>query len=154
MDIPAGMPGIDVGSDIERNFFQQAQELAADAWGAKRSWFLVNGGSGGNHAVCLALAHSGRSVVVQRNAHSSTIDGMILAGLEPHFVAPEVDDELGIAHCATPEALERALEATPDAVVTAGDFRLVGGSVKVAGYEPEYRAAPELDEYSAQPQSS
>ena len=116
MDIPAGMPGIDVGSDIERNFFQQAQELAADAWGAKRSWFLVNGGSGGNHAVCLALAHSGRSVVVQRNAHSSTIDGMILAGLEPHFVAPEVDDELGIAHCATPEALERALEATPDAI--------------------------------------
>jgi lysine decarboxylase len=116
MDIPAGMPGIDVGSDIEHNFFQQAQELAADAWGAKRSWFLVNGGSGGNHAVCLALAHSGRSIVVQRNAHSSTIDGMILAGLEPHFVAPEVDDELGIAHCATPEALERALEATPDAI--------------------------------------
>jgi arginine decarboxylase len=116
MDIPAGMPGIDVGSDLESNFFQQAQELAAEAWGAKRSWFLVNGGSGGNHAVCLALAHIGRDVVVQRNAHSSTIDGMILAGLEPHFVAPEVDDELGIAHCAKPESLEQALEATPDAV--------------------------------------
>jgi arginine decarboxylase len=116
MDIPAGMPGIDVGSDLERNPFQQAQELAAEAWGARRSWFLVNGGSGGNHAVCLALAHIGTSVVVQRNAHSSTIDGMILAGLQPHFVAPEVDAELGIAHCATPESLERALEDNADAI--------------------------------------
>jgi len=115
MDIPAGLPGIDVGSDIELNFFQQAQELAAEAWGARRSWFLVNGGSGGNHAVCLAFAHLGRSVVVQRNAHSSTIDGLILAGLEPHFVAPEVDAELGIAHCPTPASVERALEAAPDA---------------------------------------
>jgi arginine decarboxylase len=116
MDIPAGMPGIDVGSDIELNFLQQAQELAAQAWGAKRSWFLVNGGSGGNHSVCLALAHMGTNVVVQRNAHSSTVDGMILAGLEPHFLAPEIDGELGIAHCATPEALERALDASPDAI--------------------------------------
>ncbi|BBY31037.1 CoA transferase [Mycolicibacterium sediminis] len=60
---------------------------------------------------------------------------------------------LGIPAAAV-RSLPEALEATPDAVVTAGDFRLVGGSVKVAGYEPEYRAAPELDEYSAQSQSS
>ncbi|MGI9019450.1 MAG: aminotransferase class I/II-fold pyridoxal phosphate-dependent enzyme [Solirubrobacterales bacterium] len=115
LDIPAGMPGIDVGADLSRNFFQQAQDLAAQAWGAKRSWFLVNGGSGGNHAVCLALAHTGKSVVVQRNGHSSTVDGLILAGLEPHFVAPEIDAELGIAHCARPESVERALAESPEA---------------------------------------
>ena len=57
----------------------------------------------------------GKSVIVQRNAHSSTIDGLILAGLEPHFVAPEVDAELGIAHCATPETVKRALDENPDA---------------------------------------
>ena len=116
LDIPAGVEGIDVGSDVSRNYFQQAQQLAAEAWGAKRTWFLVNGGSGGNHAICLALAHTGEPVVVQRNAHSSTIDGLILAGLRPHFVSPEVDTELGIAHCLTPEALERALAGTPGAV--------------------------------------
>ena len=33
--------------------------LAAGAWGARRSWFLVNGASGGNHAACMALAHLG-----------------------------------------------------------------------------------------------
>ena len=116
LDIPAGVPGIDVGTDSATNFFQRAQELAAGAWGAQRSWFLVNGGSGGNHAICLALAHMGEHVVVQRNAHSSTIDGMILAGLRPRFVSPEVDTELGIAHCLAPEALERALAETPGAV--------------------------------------
>ncbi|MEO8091914.1 MAG: DegT/DnrJ/EryC1/StrS family aminotransferase [bacterium] len=116
MDIPAGVEGIDVGQYFSRNFFQQAQVLAAEAWGAKRSWFLVNGGSGGNHAICLALAHLGERVVVQRNVHSSNVDGLILAGLRPLFVSPEVDSELGIAHCLTPEVLERALDSEPEAV--------------------------------------
>jgi arginine/lysine/ornithine decarboxylase len=112
-DIPAGIEGIDVGPDSP---FQQAQRLAAAAWGARRSWFLINGASQGNHAACLALRHGGRKVVVQRNAHSSTIDGIILAGLEPTFVAPELDPELGVAHCLTPQSLSDALDRTPGAV--------------------------------------
>jgi arginine decarboxylase len=112
-DIPAGIEGIDIGPDSP---FQRAQRLAARAWGARRSWFLINGASQGNHATCLALRHDGRSVVVQRNAHSSTIDGIILAGLEPTFVVPELDPELGVAHCLTPESLAEALDRSPDAV--------------------------------------
>lgn len=113
-DIPALIEGIDVGE--EPTPFSRAQRLAAKAWGAGRSWFLVSGASQGNHAACLALRHSGRRVVVQRNVHSSTIDGSILAGLEPAFVAPVLDSELGLAHCVTPEALDAALAAAPDAV--------------------------------------
>ena len=116
LDIPAGIEGIDVGADPAQTPFQLAQRLAADAWGAKRSWFLVNGGSGGNHAICLALAHAGERVVVQRNVHSSIIDGFVLSGLRPRFVAPELDPDLGIAHCLTPEALAEALDSEPDAV--------------------------------------
>jgi arginine decarboxylase len=123
-DVPPSIEGIDVGP--EPTPFQRAQYLAADAWGARRSWFLVNGASGGNHAICMTLAHAtgkltagpphrGR-VVVQRNVHSSTIDGLVLSGLRPTFVAPEIDRELGIAHCVTPEALDAALEAEPGAV--------------------------------------
>jgi arginine decarboxylase len=116
LDVPAGIEGIDVGPDSAQTPFQRAQRLAAEAWGARRSWFLVNGGSGGNHAICLALAHSGESVVVQRSVHSSTIDGLVLSGLRPRFVAPELDPELGVAHCLEPEALDAGLEAEPDAV--------------------------------------
>jgi arginine decarboxylase len=114
LDIPALMEGIDVGPDPTP--FQEAQDLAAAAWGAARSWFLVNGASQGNHVALLALAHLGREVVVQRNAHSSTIDALVLSGLRPSFAPPEVDPELGIAHCLTPAALDRALEETPGAV--------------------------------------
>jgi arginine decarboxylase len=113
-DIPALIEGIDVGPMPTP--FEQGQRLAAVAWGARRSWYLINGASQGNHAACLALAHAGGAVVVQRNVHSSAIDGLILAGLRPTFVAPELDPELGVAHCLTPESLDRALAATPHAV--------------------------------------
>ncbi|HEX2393205.1 MAG TPA: aminotransferase class V-fold PLP-dependent enzyme [Solirubrobacterales bacterium] len=113
-DVPSVTEGVDIGP--EPNPFQQAQLLAAEAWGAQRSWFLVNGASQGNHSTCLALAHGGDRVVVQRNVHSSVIDGLILSGMRPTFVAPEIDAELGIAHGLTPRALERALAETPSAV--------------------------------------
>jgi len=114
LDIPALIEGIDVGP--EPTPWQQAQLLAAEAWGARRTWFLLNGASQGNHVACLALVHLGDEVVVQRTAHSSTVDGLIISGLRPHFVQPEVDSELRIAHCVTPEALDRALAETPGAV--------------------------------------
>ncbi len=113
-DIPALMPGIDVGESPTP--FEVAQALAADAWGADRTWFLLNGASQANHVTCMALAHVGSEIVVQRNVHSSVIDGSILAGLKPTFVAPEIDPDLGIPHCLTPESLSAALDQTPNAV--------------------------------------
>jgi arginine decarboxylase len=114
LDIPALTYGIDVG--VDPSPFERAQRLAAEAWGAKRAWFLISGASQGNLAAGLAVAHYGEEVVVQRNAHSSTIDALVLSGLHPTFAAPEVDAELGLAHCLTAESLERALAATPRAV--------------------------------------
>jgi arginine decarboxylase len=114
LDIPALMWGIDVG--VEPTPFAEAQRLAAEAWGARRTWFLVNGASQGNHVALMTLAHRGEDVVVQRNAHSSTVDALVLSGLRPAFVAPQLDPELHIAHCMTPDALERALAERPGAV--------------------------------------
>jgi arginine decarboxylase len=113
-DVPSITEGVDIGP--EPTPFQQAQDLAAGAWGARRSWFLINGASQGNHTICLALAHYGAEVVVQRNVHSSAIDGLVLSGMRPSFAAPELDPGLGIAHCLTPDSLAAALEATPGAV--------------------------------------
>ena len=115
LDIPTLTPGVDVG--IEPTPFQQAQAVAAEVWGAKRTWFLINGASQGNHVACLALAHAaGGEVVVQRNGHSSTIDGLVLSGLRPTFIQPELDPELHLAHCVTPDALAETLDRTPNAV--------------------------------------
>ena len=78
--------------------FQRAEALAAEAHGAARSWFLTNGASQGNHALALALAPLGARVVVQRNSHASVVDGLVLSGGVPTYVAPEYEDELGMAH--------------------------------------------------------
>jgi arginine decarboxylase len=112
-DVPSVTEGVDIGP--EPTPFQQAQLLAAEAWGAERSWFLINGASQGNHAACLALAHTADTVVVQRNVHSSVIDGLVLSGMRPEFVAPEIDEELGIAHALEPQKLAAALDAAPAA---------------------------------------
>jgi len=114
LDLPLITHGVDVGSDFSP--MDQAVDLAAQAWGAKRTWFLSNGATQGNHAIALALASLGQEVVIQRNVHASTIDGLVLAGLRPTWVAPELNPELGIAHCLTPEVLEITLADSPDAV--------------------------------------
>ena len=132
LDVPALTWGVDVGP--EPTPFQSAQLLAAEAWGARRSWFLINGASQGNHVALLTLRHAGEEVVVQRNAHSSTIDALVMTGMRPHFVAPELDPELRIAHCLTPGALDRALTETPNAVgATAVSPTYFGAVADVAG---------------------
>ena len=113
LDVPQDIEGIDVGPSPTP--YERAEQLAADAYGADRTWFLTNGASQGNHALCLALAPPGRRVVLQRNSHASLIDGLVLSGGRASFVAPEYDAELGMAHGVTPEALERALSRAPDA---------------------------------------
>src|SRR5579871_3040598 len=115
LDVPQDIEGIDVGPSPTP--YERAEQLAADAYGARRSWFLTNGASQGNHALCLALAGPGECVVLQRNSHASLIDGLVLSGGLPGWVAPEYDEELGMAHGVTPETLERALRANPSAHV-------------------------------------
>jgi arginine decarboxylase len=107
VDVPADIHGIDLGPAPTP--YQRAEALAAEAYGAARSWFLTNGASQGNHALCLALARLGASVVVQRNSHASVVDGLVLSGGVPTYVAPEYEDELGMANGVVPEALEEAL---------------------------------------------
>jgi arginine/lysine/ornithine decarboxylase len=94
---------------------KEAQELAAEAAGADRSFFLVNGTTGGNHAMILATARPGDEILVPRNVHKSILTGIILSGARPRFFLPEYDPELGIALNVTPEAVQKALAAHPAA---------------------------------------
>ena len=113
LDVPQGIEGIDLGP--EPTPYTRAETLAAAAYGAERSWFLTNGATQGNHALMLALAPPGSRVVCQRNSHASLVDGLVLSGGLPTFVAPEVDDALGMAHGVTADSLRSALQETPDA---------------------------------------
>jgi lysine decarboxylase len=112
LDVPPDIHGIDLGP--EPTPLQRAESLAAQAYGAERSFFLTNGATQGNHALALALAPLGARVVCQRNSRASLVDGLVLSGGLPSFVAPEVDPELGMAHGVTPDGLRAALRGTAD----------------------------------------
>ncbi len=113
LDIPPLFDGIDLGVDTPKD---EALQLAAEAWGARRTWFLTNGSSQGNRMAALAVGTLGTGVVTQRSAHSSFIDGIVLAGLHPGFVSPSVDEINGIAHGVTPDSLRSAIAAHPEEV--------------------------------------
>ena len=91
-----------------------AQELAAEAFGAEKTWFLVNGSTCGIEAAILATCSTEDKIIMPRNVHSSVISGLILSGAIPIFINPEYDPVLDIAHSITPQAVQTALEKHPD----------------------------------------
>jgi arginine/lysine/ornithine decarboxylase len=105
-DVPLMIDGIDLGDDSP---LVHAQRLAAEAWGAKRTWFLTNGASQANRTAAIAVRGLGERVLIQRSMHSSFTDGVLLSGLIPSFAAPGIDAHHGIAHGLTPAALDAAL---------------------------------------------
>ncbi|MEU4995942.1 aminotransferase class I/II-fold pyridoxal phosphate-dependent enzyme [Streptomyces sp. NPDC021622] len=131
LDFPPLLEGLDLGTGSP---LAQALDLAADAWGARRTWFLTNGASQGNQIASLVAPSLGRALVVQRSVHSSVIDGLVLSGLRARFVHPSVDADQGIAHGITPEGLAKALAEHPEAaaayVVTPSYF---GAAADVRG---------------------
>ena len=93
----------------------EAQDLAAEAFGAKSTRFLANGSTCGIIAAILATCGPGDKIILPRNIHSSAISGLILSGAIPIFVNPEYDRTWDIANSITPEATASALEQHPDA---------------------------------------
>ena len=93
---------------------KQAQELAALAFKADKTWFLVNGSSCGIIAAILATCGTGEKIILPRNIHQSAIAGLVLSGAIPIFINPEYDSEVGLAYNVTPEAVAKALEQHPD----------------------------------------
>lgn len=112
LDVPPMTDGIDLG---ENTPLDEALELAAEAWGASRTWFMTNGASQANRTAAIAVRALGERVMVQRAMHSSFTDGILLAGLMPSFVVPNVDTHNGVTHGLTPEALDEALTSEAEA---------------------------------------
>ena len=94
---------------------KEAQELAADAYGADASFFSIHGTSGAIQAMIMSVVSDGDKLLVPRNVHKSVTAGIILSGAIPIFMQPEVDTKLGIAHGVAPEIVEQALNENPDA---------------------------------------
>lgn len=93
----------------------EAQRLAAAAFGAERSYLLVNGTSCGVQAMVLAVCGPGDELIVARNIHKSILAGLILAGATPVFVQPDLHPGTGIPLGVPPERVASALAEHPGA---------------------------------------
>lgn len=97
-----------------RGVIDEAQRLAAEAFGADETLFLVNGTTAGVQAMVLAACGPHEKIVVPRNAHRSVLSALVLSGAWPVYVMPEVDPATGLALGITADEVARALERHPD----------------------------------------
>ncbi len=93
---------------------KEAQELAAKAFGAKKTFFLLNGSTAGNLALAMALTKKGQRILTNRNCHRSVLTGMIISGAEPLWLIPKKFEDWGIWGNVTPESVEEMLSCHDD----------------------------------------
>lgn len=108
------VPGLD---DLHQptGVLRAAQELAAEAYGADESYFLVNGSTSGNHIMILAAVKPGETLIMPRNMHKSAAAALILSGARPVYLEPAHDEDLDVDHTVPAAAYAAALAAHPEA---------------------------------------
>ncbi len=136
-DVVAGDVPLYAGLDtmkLSTGVLAEAEARAARLWGADVCRFSTGGATHANQAVALAVADDGDEVVVSRTLHRSMLLGLVLAGLTPVWVRPEVDAATGLPLGVAPRSVRRALAAHPRArAVFVGDPSYVGTVGDIAG---------------------
>ena len=93
---------------------KEAQELVAQLFGARKSFFLVNGTTCGNEAMVLSTVKAGDKIIVPRNVHKSVLSGLVLSGATPIFVMPEWISKWNIWGGISSEQVRKLLNEQPD----------------------------------------
>lgn len=94
---------------------REAEEIAADAFGAAHSFFMVGGTTSAVQSMVLAACKEGEKIIMPRNVHRSAINALILSGAVPVYVNPDVDKRLGISLGMSVSELEKVIKENPDA---------------------------------------
>ena len=94
---------------------REAEELAAQAFGAKHAFFMVNGTTSAVQAMVMTACKAGDKIIMPRNVHRSAINALIISGAVPVYVNPGVNSELGIPLGMTVKDVERAIKENLDA---------------------------------------
>ncbi len=94
---------------------KESEELAADAFGAKHAFFMINGTTSAVQSMVLAACKNGEKIIMPRNVHRSAINALVISGATPVYVNPGVDKELGIPLGMSLKDVKSAIMANPDA---------------------------------------
>ena len=94
---------------------RQAEELAAQAFGAHNAFFIVNGTTAAVQTMVFTACKAGDKIIMPRNVHRSAINALVVCGAVPVYVNPGTDKKLGIPLGMSAEDVEKAIIENPDA---------------------------------------
>ncbi len=94
---------------------KEAEELAAEAFGASHAFLILNGTTAAVQNMIFAVCRSGDKIIMPRNVHKSAINAMVICGAEPVYVNPGVNPEFGISLGMSAADVEKAVRENPDA---------------------------------------
>ena len=95
---------------------KEAEELAAEAFGADHAFLMVGGTTSAVQSMILSCCKKNDKIILPRNVHRSAINAMVLCGAKPVYVNPDVDQKLGISLGMRRQDVLDAIEKNPDAV--------------------------------------
>ena len=95
---------------------REAEELAAEAFGAASAYLMVGGTTSAVQSMILSVVKAGDKIILPRNVHKSVINALVLCGGIPIYVNPEMNQKLGISLGMQVEKVKQAIEDNPDAV--------------------------------------
>ena len=102
---------------LTNQILSKAESLAAEFWGADFARFSTGGSTHANQAVILALGKPGDKIALSRTAHRSVLSALVLAGLEPIWLSPEIDAATGVPIGIALSEFERVLDQKPIALL-------------------------------------
>ncbi len=94
---------------------QEAEALAARAFGAQYAFFMVNGTTSAVQSMIMSVCKRGDKIIMPRNVHRSAINALIISGAVPVYVNPSINKPLGIPLGMSVQDVQKAIEENPDA---------------------------------------
>ncbi|PZP57982.1 MAG: ornithine decarboxylase, partial [Azospira oryzae] len=94
---------------------REAQEMAAKAFGARRTFFATNGTSTANKVIFQTLLAPGEKLLLDRNCHKSVHHGVVLSGAHPIYMDSSVNKKYGVYGPVPKKTILKAIEEHPDA---------------------------------------
>ncbi len=110
------IPQIDVtevdGTDNLHNpssIIKESMELAAKTFGAKKTFYSVNGTTGGIYAAITSVVSPNGKILIQRNCHRSVYNAIILGRMKHKYIYPGYSHDDQIVTAVSPSDIERQL---------------------------------------------
>ncbi|MFA9467967.1 MULTISPECIES: aminotransferase class I/II-fold pyridoxal phosphate-dependent enzyme [unclassified Streptococcus] len=114
IDVNSMKPLDNLGHPV--SIIREAEELAAEAFGAAHAFLMIGGTTSSVQSMILATCKAGDKIILPRNVHKSAINALVLCGAIPIYVEMSVQPQIGIALALETDRLAAAIAEHPDAV--------------------------------------